>query len=215
MKLYKTNVDSGSSLLKPTLNESISHRYVTDNYFFPIQEIQIETKTVTEIISEFDVIPIVIKLDTQGSELSIIRGLLDSTSRNMVVGVEMECSLYARPVYENSPRLWEVADYLEVKGFELLNLDIFPSRKTSSKYRARSREVSNECDAVFALRRDFIDGASNEVRGCLLGFYITNAFYHEAITLLRQDQDLCNFLTSNGADVRQLFKLLQRRSNFK
>jgi len=212
MTLYKTNIDSGSSLLKPILHESISHRYNpnTANYFFPMQEIQIQTNTVAEIVSQFKVSPIIIKLDTQGSELSIVQGLLDSSFQKMVVGIEIECSLYSMPQYENSARFWEVAEYLEKKGFELLNLDVFPSRKSSSKYKAKSREVSGECDAVFALRRDSIYTADIEIRSCLLGFYITNAFYHEAHSLLLADKELCIYLESRNYEVRKLLNTLNR-----
>jgi|688.fasta_scaffold15780_3 FkbM family methyltransferase len=213
MTLYKTNIDSGSSFLKPILHESISHRYTrsTHNYFFPIQEIQIETKPAAEIVSQFEVSPIIIKLDTQGSELSIVRGLLESSSQRMVVGIEIECSLYSLPQYEDSPRFWEIAEYLESKGFELLNLDVFPSRKSSSKYKANSRNISGECDALFALRRDLIDTLSSEMRCCLLGFYITNAFYHEALSLLIHDQELCSYLRDRNFEVNDLTSLLRRR----
>ncbi len=213
MKLYKTNVDSGSSLLKPILHESNSHRFGDHSaeYFFPTQELLISTVAISEIVSDLAVSPIIVKLDTQGSELSIIRGFLESNSKHTVVGVEIECSLLAMPQYENSPRFWEIAEYLHGKGFELLNLDVFPSRSTNSKYWAQSREISSECDAVFALRFDYIQDLNVETRVCLLGFYITNAFYHEALSFLRKDQLLQTYLLSQNFDIDRLSKVLQRR----
>ena len=213
MTLYKTNVDSGSSLLKPILHESNLHRFDKhlSDYFLPMQELQIETLAITDIISEFEISPIIIKLDTQGSELSIIRGFLESKSEHVVVGIEIECSLLALPQYQDSPRFWNIASYLEEKGFELLNLDVFPSRIANSKYVAKSRNISSECDAVFALRIDPNGGLNVESRACLLGFYITNAFYQEALNLLKKDQQLCSFLKSDVFDLERVFKALNRR----
>lgn len=213
MTLYKTNVDSGSSLLKPILHEANSHRFGNygADYFLPMQELQIVTVAISEIVSDLEISPIILKLDTQGSELSIIRGFLESDSKHIVVGIDIECSLLAIPQYENSPRFWEVADYLEDSGFELLNLDVFPSRNTKSKYGVKSRDISSECDAVFALRVDRIQSQNVETRACLLGFYITNAFYHEALSFLQKDQQLRTYLTSQDFNLDRLIKVLQRR----
>ena len=213
MTLYKTNVDSGSSLLKPILHEANSHRFGNygSDYFLPMQELQIVTVAISEIVSDLKISPIILKLDTQGSELSIIRGFLESDSKHIVVGIDIECSLLAIPQYENSPRFWEVADYLEDSGFELLNLDVFPSRNTKSKYGVKSRDISSECDAVFALRVDRIQSQNVETRACLLGFYITNAFYHEALSFLQKDQQLRTYLTSQDFNLDRLIKVLQRR----
>jgi len=210
---YKTNVDSGSSLLRPVIDTSstLHHRHGKIDYFHPVQEIQIETKRISDVLAELNPGPIIIKLDTQGSELSIIRDLLQSPLSHLLIGIEVECSLLANPTYENSPRLWEVAHSLEESGFELLNLDVFPSRQPSTKYRARSRNISSECDAIFARRRDVIASPNIELREVLLGFYLTNAFYHEALTLIVDDSEVQSDLASKGIDVSNLQKVLKRR----
>ena len=212
MTLYKTNMQSGSSLLKPMLNESNLLRFKqVSEYFLPIQELLIDTVTIAELVSHFECGPIIIKLDTQGSELSIVRGFLESNPRHIIVGIEIECSLLSLPNYEGAPRLWEVAAYLEEKGFELLNLDVFPQRKTKSKYGNKSRIISGECDAVFALRRERMTSLNVETKICLLGFYITNAFFHEALSLLKKDDDIQTYLNSRDFKIERLVRVLQRR----
>jgi FkbM family methyltransferase len=59
--------------------------------------------------------PDFLKIDTQGTELAILKGfgvLLDG-----VVGLEIECELH--PIYEGQPLLTEICDWLRLRGFAL------------------------------------------------------------------------------------------------
>ena len=154
--------------------------------------------------------PTVVKLDTQGSELSILKSAVNESTTTQIVGIEIECSLLSDPLYKDSPRLWDVALYLEKFGFELIGLDVFPRRSTSKKISSSPKLLVNECDAIFARRRDFIIEDSIESRAALLAFYVTNNFYQESLLCLQGDVPLCEYLEGRGLGVAKLLTTLRK-----
>jgi hypothetical protein len=67
----------------------------------------------------------------------------------------------------------------------------------------------NECDAIFALRRDVAADLPVEYRAGLMAFYVTNLFYEEAQALLEEDHALLDMLTQYGCPVHSLIKELE------
>lgn len=212
--LFVTNVDSGSSLLHPVLPDSMAQRAGVDirNYLFPVREVDIETLTLEQVVAGHSEEPKLVKLDTQGSELGILRSLVNARVDHRVVGVEIECSLLTEPYYEGSPRLWEVSTYMEDHGYELVLLDVFPRSNNREKISSSPRAVVNECDAVYAQRPDVTAGQEVEVRAATLGFYVTSCLYVEAIRMIDHDREVCDFLGSRGCDSSALRNELGRRS---
>jgi FkbM family methyltransferase len=212
--LYVTNVDSGSSLLKPVVHSSMSSRVTNEieQYFLPVSETIIETITLAEVVARSPLQPILVKLDTQGSELQILESILEGDSSGYLVAVEIECSLLATPFYEGSPRLWDVARKMEQHGFEAIDIDVFPRSQSKSKLSNRPKKIVHECDAMFSLRPDVAITRSLEVRAALLGFYATNCFYDEAVRVLKNDQDLVQYLGTQGCNVESLCAELTSRS---
>ena len=210
--LHLTNVDSGSSLLEPVIPPSMKHRLgeAGESYFFPVTRKDIETRTLHSVITEMGDFPTVVKLDTQGSELSILKSAVNESTTTQIVGIEIECSLLSDPLYKDSPRLWDVALYLEKFGFELIGLDVFPRRLTSKKISSSPNLLVNECDAIFARRRDFIIKDSIESRAALLAFYVTNNFYQESLLCLQGDAPLCEYLEGRGLGVAKLLTTLRK-----
>lgn len=212
--LYLTNVDTGSSLLEPVLPSETSHRLVdgTRDYFFPFVERAIETRTLVSVAESAPLRPIIVKLDTQGTELAIVEPLLrDERFGGFVVGVEMECSLLAFPHYKGAPRLWEVARVMEEGGFEPLLVDVFPRPEASRIPIRRNREIVNECDVVWGLRPDVARSKQVEVRTALFAFYVTNGLYREAIMYLDSDREMEQFLAQSGGDVVAIRRELASR----
>lgn len=203
--LYVTNVDSGSSLLKPEIRAGMKHRVGQKglDYFFPMREVQVDTITLSEVISrETPGVPIFVKLDTQGSELSILQGAHSYLESKRVVGIEMESTLLAQPYMHGSGKFWEACEYLERLDFELL--DIYPiSALTNLDIKSpRGRRYMNECDAVFALRRDVVQTLSVDYRVALFGFYLANKLYEEALSLVEDDVDVKSHFLSNIEELR-------------
>jgi len=208
--LYVTNVDSGSSLLPPQIPASQQHRFSNSSYFFPVREVPIETLTLEQAIADFPPdAPVVVKLDTQGTELSILQGAQRLFDEHRIIGIEMESTLLAQPFMQGSGKFWQACEFLEAQGFELTRLDpiLFGRRGRAAR---RSPTVPNECDAVFTLRRDVTAELPVESRAAVLGWYATYRFCDEALALLREDQPLVDFLRDRGCKTERLIATLSR-----
>lgn len=208
--LYVTNVDTGSSLLPPEVMPSMKHRVRNLDYFFPVNERKIETLTLVQALAGLSAVaPIFVKLDTQGTELSILQGAQSLFDVRRIVGIEMESTLLAQPVMKGSGKFWQACEYLEQQGFELLHIKPIAAVGRSGRVRAGRNTYLNECDAVFALRPDVAAGLSVEYRTSLLAFYLTNLFYEEALSLLARDAEVVGFLRTQGCSVDTLEATLQ------
>ena len=209
--LYVTNIDSGSSLLEPVITEAMKHRIKTSglNYLFPLRTVEIDTKTLADVIkSESDDAPILVKLDTQGTELSILQGAQEYLLKNRIVGIEMESTLLARPVMQGSGKFWEACQYLEELGFELLDIKpiMAPSNLTNGS--SLGKRYLNECDAVFALRRDVVSSLPVHYRISLFAFYLSNKLLEEALSILEEDSEIKSYFASKQVDMPKLTKLI-------
>lgn len=182
--LFVTNVDSGSSLLEPVINEDWLPR--TDNsYFFPVKEIEVSCYSLTSLIQKscaaYVSAPMWIKLDTQGTELSILEGLSVSYYQQNVVVVEAESSLQRFPIMSQSGKLSSLISYLESFGFELVLLNPI-SISTQHSSGLTSKTVLNECDAVFMLSPSFsITSRPLAHNLSLVAAYCSYCLYDEAI----------------------------------
>lgn len=201
--LFVTNVDSGSSLLKPHIAGGMSRRVVNRDYFFPYREVPIETLRLAEVARRAvdPSAPIFVKLDTQGTELSIINGSEELLATRHILGVELEATLLAEPIMSGADRLWEACRYFEDKGFELIDLEpIFgPTRYPRAPMAGKT--YLNECNAVFALRPDVAASLPVAQRVALIAFYATNGFFEEAWSAIESDSEAAELLRAAGASL--------------
>jgi len=207
--LYITNIDSGSSLLEPVITPGMTQRIQNREYYFPVRPVPIDTLTLPQVLEGTPVdSPVFVKLDTQGTELSILTGAHTLLQSRRIVGIEMESTLQAQPVMQGAGKFWQACQYLEELGFELLHVKPIygPSRFGNAGVRAHT--FLNECDAVFALRPDVARGMAVEVRVALLGFYVTNGFYEESLSIL-EDAQVAAFLEQRGCDQSRLVRTLR------
>lgn len=209
--LYITNVDSGSSLLEPAIAEGMRHRVnkASMEYFFPLRTVEIDTLTLSEVINMGSAtVPVFVKLDTQGSELSILRGAASQLEGKRVVGIEMESTLLAQPLMKGSGKFWEACQYLESMGFELLDIHPIQAPSSLGKAHARGKRFLNECDAVFALRRDVVKEMPVEYRIGLFSFYLANTLFEEALSIMNEDEEVRRYLQAKGLDLEALSGLM-------
>jgi FkbM family methyltransferase len=184
--LYVTNIDSGSSLLKPNINLNMKHR-VNEDYFFPMREVNIHTNTLESIFKQYQISqPTLIKLDTQGTEFDILKGLPDSLIQQRVICIELEISLLAQSVHVGCAKFYEVQQKLEEMGFEIVSIKPISLNSPKVSHSLFSKYPVNECDAVFILRPDIISDRPLEYRLGVLGCYIAYEFYGEALHLTRE-----------------------------
>jgi FkbM family methyltransferase len=183
--LYVTNVDSGSSLLEPVIEASMAHRVLSLDYFYPLKKVSIDTMTLQVIDQTNDLkSPISIKLDTQGSEFSIIRGVNQIVLETRVFCVEIENTLLAQPIMKAATPFYTVFEFFETRGFELVHLKPIPINAPLVAGKLHGKTVLNECDAVFLLRPDVAKERDLNTQLALLGAYITYSLYGEALSLL-------------------------------
>jgi FkbM family methyltransferase len=207
--LFVTNVESGSSLLPPVIEPSMAHRIGCQSYFFPVHERGIVTMRLSDVVKdEPDNAPIFVKLDTQGTELSILEGSLDLLKNQRIIGIELESSLLAKPVMKGAGKFWEVCSFLENNGFELIKLK--PINAIGLTESRKKISYINECDAIFGLRADLLGEHPVVYRAGLFAFYTTNELYGEALALLERDQEVGSLLQSQGCDVKSLKQFLEK-----
>jgi len=125
---YRTNQPTGSSMLKPAVLEQDDRALFdfpaaadSSDYIFPVTEAQIETITLADVMartrrSAFHMI----KLDTQGTELEIVRGLGDKLTETVLV--QMETGDHG--FYLGKTGLAETLHYMNVQGFCLFDLQL-------------------------------------------------------------------------------------------
>jgi FkbM family methyltransferase len=208
--LHVTNVDTGSSLLPPQIPESMQHRVTNLDYFFPVVERRIETATLAQVIDEeADGGPVFVKLDTQGTELSILQGAQSLLESHRIAGIEMEATLLAQPLMRGAGRFWQACEYLEARGYELLDIKPIRAVGRSGREPKGYRTYLNECDAVFALRPDVAAGQPVQCRAGLLVFYVANLLYEEALSVLERDLQVVALLRERGCDEAALSALLR------
>lgn len=208
--LYVTNVDTGSSLLPPEITPSMKHRVSNLDYFFPVTERRIDTLTLVQALEgPSATAPVFVKLDTQGTELSILQGAQALFDAQRIVGIEMESTLLAQPVMKGSGKFWQACEYLELQGFELMHIKPIAAVGRSGRARTGRNTYLNECDAVFALRQDVAAVMPVKYRTSLLAFYLTNLFYEEALSLLERDAEVTGFLRRQGCSVDALVTTLK------
>ncbi|MCX5964296.1 MAG: FkbM family methyltransferase [Cyanobacteria bacterium] len=186
-KLYVTSVDSGSSLLPPEIDKWKEYRTKMD-YFFPLTEMQVNTITLTELIQQqkLENTPFLIKLDTQGTELSILQGLEASIIKQNLLAIEIEVTLQAKPSMKGSAHFYEVQEFLEDLGFELAYLKPIEGILPTFNHRLQGRSILNECDAVFIVRPDLASTKLIEYQLVLIGVYISYHLYGEALHLCKK-----------------------------
>jgi FkbM family methyltransferase len=150
-ELFLANTDSGSSLLPP-------HRWpgrppLSHDYFFPLRIVDIETRTLASCLDQHRIDAAhAIKLDTQGSELDIVKGL-DPARLQRLLLVEMEVSLDSQPTQLGAVKLPEVISFFETSGFRFVNTRIarraLDTTGCVGPDFGSTLAVQHECDVLF------------------------------------------------------------------
>jgi FkbM family methyltransferase len=203
--LYVTNVDSGSSLLEPVIPASMSRRVRNLDYFFPLQKRSIDTLTLSDVVADTMAgTPIFVKLDTQGTELSILRGSGDLISNRRIIGIELESSLLAQPVMRESGKFWQACEYMEGLGLELIQIKPIYGPSRFGVARPRGFTYLNECDCAFTVRPDIAADLPVDHRLALIAFYLSYELFEEALSWLLEDIAVAAYLEERGCPVTTL-----------
>ena len=109
----------GASSVYP-LNYAEAEKYYADTSKFEVVErVELNARRLDDVLAENAISHVdAVKIDTQGFELSVLRGSVQTLERAVCVEVEVEF----RPIYENQPLFPEVNAFLSERGFELFDL---------------------------------------------------------------------------------------------
>jgi FkbM family methyltransferase len=117
-KFYIPKRTTGASLFMP--NFSVFERFGDDQYWGDIQEKYINCQSPSHFFKKNSIKPPnLIKLDTQGSELDILKGINSKDFRH-ILAIEVEVEFVE--FYEKQPLFFDVHKFLENLGFELIDL---------------------------------------------------------------------------------------------
>ena len=119
----------------------------------PVRQIQMSTVSLDDIETRCPID--FLSLDTQGSELEILKGAVGSLAN--AVGVETEVSF--RQIYENGPLFGDICSFLNTLGFEFIYFTSLTSAAPRSmRLPGRARKMQTFGDALFLRSPDKIDG---------------------------------------------------------
>lgn len=206
---YLTNGESGSSLLKPFINKNIAVRYKYNNekYLFPYKKKNVATTTLDILLKKFAE-PIFLKIDTQGSELEILKGAIKLLKSKKILGLEIESSLLHSPMYLGSSKFWEIVKFLENLGYELIDLKKIDVA-SYFKYKINSNKIPNECDATFVLNQKNIYSLDIEKKILILSFFISYNLIEEAIIFIENNNELKKFFDKKKYGYSKFLQLLK------
>lgn len=109
----------GTATIKKSADNYGDHRLLVDQDMIPDGDDYIETTTVDLLIAEAEALPDLIKIDTQGSELSILLGMrdfLDNLPKESVIILEY----WPHGIFDREQSTEELLDYLEQFELEIL-----------------------------------------------------------------------------------------------
>ena len=127
-----------------------------------------------------------LKLDTEGSELQILKGGVN-TIQNSVLGIR--CEVFFTPCLENVPLFGEIDEFMRTQGFELLNLDYRGKGAAQSAFadpEAYGKLVSSDGVWIRPIREIFSGPTENVVENVLRLslFLLLNSASDLAVNLL-------------------------------
>lgn len=192
-KIALTNVRTGSTLMAID-EKSEGFKHLNKSYFFPMEQVEIETTTVDSFAQENKLEPRALKVDVQGAEFRVLQGASEALKNVLCLDFEVGVvNLYRGQVSHS-----EIFDYLEKLGFSLfdvrvsrsfLNKDGNPHHylglvKDSLKNQAMSARAW-EFDCVFFKRAEWVLAQKDVgmIRQ-MVALYCAYKFFAEALELI-------------------------------
>lgn len=170
---YLTKNRGCSSLYRP--NSDLLNNFPDHDRFTIERTLTIDTVKLDDLIQQNKINTLhFIKLDTQGSELDILKGALPSILKNLV-GIELEVEF--QEMYKGQPTFSEVDQFIRT-NFDMQLMDL---RQTHWKYSSKSMPGSPKGQLIFGDALYFFNLLSLENK--LLGMELKNAqvFLHHLL----------------------------------
>jgi FkbM family methyltransferase len=114
-------LNQGSELNSLLPNAQEGEAYIDRNYFHAIGECQVEIATLDQFCEDTSANPTIdlLKIDTQGSELAVLRGAMGTLSSGRIKCVLLEVNFV--PLYAGQPAFAELNEVLTQAGFRFVS----------------------------------------------------------------------------------------------
>lgn len=125
--LYMLNCPTGSSLYPVNLASEFASP--DNSYIYPIRKVQIQTRNLNDVLNEQKVANVdIIKLDVQGAELEILRGMGEGRRKHLLLA-EVEVNISSGVTenigpYEGGPTWGQIDEMFTKDGMRLLDVSV-------------------------------------------------------------------------------------------
>lgn len=192
---YECNHPSMSSMLEFDKEGFIKHFGLVNNsavwkhYLSPKRTSSVQTNTIDNILKEVKWNNIdYLKLDTQGTELSILKGAENLLNAQKIKVIKCEVAFIG--TYKNQPLFQEIANYLSAKNFKTANLSFYSDAQYQSGSAAVKLNDFKEKinfgingDAVFYLDNNLLNNSDKIKQAIILA---ASASYSLAYDFLKK-----------------------------
>lgn len=135
LDFYLTKKQQTSSIFKP--NREFLDKFPESERFDIIESIKVETDTLDNQFKIHNITGVdFIKIDTQGSELFILEGAVE-TIKNYPFGLEVEVEFVE--IYQNQPLFSNVDSFIRKQGFQLFDIQGVYWKRTIGKSIGKKR----------------------------------------------------------------------------
>ncbi len=154
LRFYITKSRGKSSIYEPNITllsqfEDVERYYIEKKETIPSEKV----RTLDSIIEDNSITDVdFLKLDTQGSELNILKGG-EKLTIPKVFGIQIEVEFIE--MYKNQPLFWNVDEFMQRSGYQLVDLRRqYWKRKEYYDYVGKGQLVFG--DALYLKRTDFL-----------------------------------------------------------
>ena len=199
-----------ASIIEP--NTELLNRFQAAEDFALTGTPEIPCDTLDNIVTTNNIKSIdFIKVDTQGSELEILRGAEKTLSQRCVFGMEVEAEF--SPLYKDQSLFADIDVFLREKGFTLFDIRTPPGRRVRKTVPAGSREWAGQAlwtDALYfrdlaAIKSEFREKLTRETAIKAIAIAELHGFGDFALELL---DTYLNKSTIDNAEYSAIKKML-------
>jgi FkbM family methyltransferase len=205
--LNVTRHQTNTSLLEPNI-ELIKQLSLDVRDFDIIRKVPLRCQTLDRVCADHGIVPHVVKLDTQGTELDILKGG-EACLRRSIFAVEAEVEFL--PLYKNQALFTDVHEYVSGLGFQLmgfLNPVRIRGRECGDGRGASSHLLSSDALYFKSLSRMAEDLAQGDSTSLTAAIAVSVAYGYDGYA-----QELCHIARRVAPDLeRQVACHLQQLS---